>query len=492
MADPTTFPEEHVSEPLVYRRLSGFAIAAVIVAGCDALIVLFAAISGLSKGMPVLLPPWMQALALVGAGLAIAGLVHVRRSEDTVAGTKLALWGLLISALFGLSYGAYYTATYFAIRQQAYHFTQKWFRKLEEGKINSAFLDTQDPGVRQRITPEDEDAINNRFQVTSRGMPVKPPLESFREHKLVRRLVQGGPSTRITPLGVKDWGYSGGGYKVQRSYHIETDEGKFDAQVTTLGLESKMREYEGREWQIVTNGTGLEDAATVLSPQAVEVANLQYQSSQFLEEWGNELAHGDLGRAYLNTREPAERPRLAEEFTRRQGIVPLFQVATTVMAPPLSRWSLLAWIASVRPDELARQLWLPDYVAQFSRHGLLQSDKFRAADVDTQDNVLKAVRGIFRPVGPGEPHLLGLKPGFGSGYRTWKIEGQRLVLPHDCRLAIAVDGKLRYTVEATIIVESDPGPVTASRKPAWRIVSVELRHGEDVRAAPRMGGQAFN
>src|SRR5881275_2720506 len=50
MADPTTFPEEHVGEPLVYRRVSGFAIAAVIVAACYAFLVLAACISGLSKG----------------------------------------------------------------------------------------------------------------------------------------------------------------------------------------------------------------------------------------------------------------------------------------------------------------------------------------------------------------------------------------------------------------------------------------------------------
>src|SRR5436309_14018166 len=77
MADPTTFPEEHVREPLVYRRISGFAIAGLIVASCYGLIVVVACISGLSKGMPVLLSPWLQVLAVVGAGLAIAALVHV-------------------------------------------------------------------------------------------------------------------------------------------------------------------------------------------------------------------------------------------------------------------------------------------------------------------------------------------------------------------------------------------------------------------------------
>src|SRR5712692_10124582 len=185
MADSTTFPEEHVVEPLVYRRVSGFAIAAIIVACCYGLIVLFACVSGLSKGTPVLLSPWLQAVSVLGTFLGLAALVHIRRSEGTVAGGKLAVWSLLLSVFFGLSYAAYYVATYFAIRQQADNFTQRWFKRLEEGKINHAFLDTQDPAVRLRINAEDEEAIDSRFPAVGRQMMPKPPLEAFREMDIV-------------------------------------------------------------------------------------------------------------------------------------------------------------------------------------------------------------------------------------------------------------------------------------------------------------------
>jgi hypothetical protein len=83
-----------------------------------------------------------------------------------------------------------------------------------------------------------------------------------------------------------------------------------------------------------------------------------------------------------------------------------------------------------------------------------------------------------------------VKPGLGSGYKTWKIEGQRIYLPHDCKLSIAVGGQQRYSVDVVITTVSDAGPVSASRKPLWRIDSVELMHGEDVRNR-QMPGQAF-
>jgi hypothetical protein len=222
----------------------------------------------------------------------------------------------------------------------------------------------------------------------------------------------------------------------------------------------------------------------------MEIANLQQQSSQFLEDWGNKLARGQLAEAYLDTLEPAERPRLEEELQRRQRLVPFLALVTTMGVPPSARPSLLVWVATPDSDELARQLFLPGYTAQFPRHGILQLDKFREPDVDIHDHIVNALKGFFRPLRTGDPRLLGLRPSPSSGYRTWKIDGQRIRLPHDCKLAIAVDGKMRYSVDVTITVESDPGPIIASRKPAWRIISVEPMHGEDAARNPRMPGQA--
>jgi hypothetical protein len=77
--------------------------------------------------------------------------------------------------------------------------------------------------------------------------------------------------------------------------------------------------------------------------------------------------------------------------------------------------------------------------------------------------------------------MLQLKPGLSSGFQTWKMDNQgRLHLPHDCRLSIGVGGKFKYSALATITVVTDPGPVTARRKPGWQILSFELMNGEDV------------
>lgn len=477
MADPTTFPEEHVGEPLVYRHISGFAIAALIVACGYALIVLVACASGLHKWVPVLLSPWIQSLAVVGAGLSLVALLHISRSEGTVAGTKLAVWSLLISVFFGLGYGAYYVATYFAIRQQADDFTKRWLRKLEDGKINHAFLDTQDPAVRQRINPEDEDAINARFAAgMSRMMAGKTPLEAFRENKIVHLVAQGGAATRVTPLGVSDWEYAGGGYRVARTYQIETAEGVFETQITAKGSESKAREYEGREWQILSGGTQI--VREQPSELGREILGLEEQSNQFIEQWGDKLVSGRLEEAYLDTLEPTERSALAVDFARRRGAVHTLALGVS-MVKPLAACLLLAWAESPDADELARQLLLPGYAARFSHQGILRTDKFRAPDVEAKDHILKAVKAMFSPVRTGDPRLLGLKPGFGSGYYTWTIDHERLRLPHDCRLAIGVGGRFKYSALATITVESDPGPLKADRKPAWRIISVELMNGEE-------------
>jgi hypothetical protein len=488
MADPTTFPEEHVREPLIYRPISGFAIAAIIVAVSYALIVLLACIAGLSEATPVLLSPWLQVLAVIGAGLAIAAWVQIHRSEGTVAGMKLALSSLILSAFFGLGYGAYYVATYLAIRYQADTFVQGWFHKLQEGKINTAFLLTQDPAQRKNVNPEDEEGINARFPAAgmARQMLGKTPLEVFRENKVVHIVFQGGPSTRITPLGVKDWAYEAGAYRVMRTYQIDTDEGAFEAQVIVKGTQSKTREYEGRQWSITTGGLKLDHEE--VSARGKEILALNEQTNQFLEEWGNKLVSNLLEEAFLDTREPAERTRLARQYDSRRAALPVLALGITTVAP----WAganFLVLTTSPEFDELARQLLLPGYAEQFHRLAILKTDKFRAGDVEVRDQILTAVKGMFAPVRMGEPRLLALKPGYISGYQTWKVDNAgRVQLPHDCRLSIGVGGKFKYSALATITLVSDPGALTAGRKPGWRVVSVELMNGEDVARNRSMAG----
>src|SRR5262249_31648228 len=150
-----------------------------------------------------------------------------------------------------------------------------------------------------------------------------------------------------------------GGYRVQRTYEVETEEGIFEVQVTAAGSESKTREYEGRQWHIILTQTRIQNAQ--LSDRAKELQGLREQSSQFLEDWGNKLTNGQLGAAYLATRTPAERAALAQALGRRRALFPALALGASSGVPaPASE--VLVWGIAPEIDELARE-GLPDYAS---------------------------------------------------------------------------------------------------------------------------------
>jgi len=184
----------------------------------------------------------------------------------------------------------------------------------------------------------------------------------------------------------------------------------------------------------------------------------------------------------LYTREPAERSRFFAEF-RRRAIVAVVNAVGVAALNPLTMLGPL--IRAGNPDtELA------DHAADFDRKNILQMEKLRAADVDTKEQVSSALKALFAPPRTGRPQLSNFKPSSVSVYRTWKINGDRIQLPHDCKFTIETSEGKRLFADTTIIVESDPGRITASRRPNWRISSVEVRHGEDRARMPPMAGQA--
>src|SRR5216684_3189869 len=212
MAEPTTFPEEHVRELVVYRRISGFAITSLAFAVSFAVCLVMATLWGLRDRSPLLLPAFVQALPVIGAALALTAMYLIRNSEGTLAGMKLAVWGWWLSVVFGLGYGAYYGATSLAVQKQAEDFALGWLNKVKDGKFGDAFMDTQDPANRQKLKSEALDQINIQF-LMAMGMPkdgvLRPPLDVFRENPLVHLIEQGGAATQIVPLAVKSWDFKG-------------------------------------------------------------------------------------------------------------------------------------------------------------------------------------------------------------------------------------------------------------------------------------------
>src|SRR5205814_1503603 len=80
---------------------------------------------------------------------------------------------------------------------------------------------------------------------------VKGPLGQFRQHSLVRFVVQGGAETTVIPRGIRDWEYSSGGYKISEEFEVTTPSGTFLTIVIVHGKESQHKEFTGRQWSVL-------------------------------------------------------------------------------------------------------------------------------------------------------------------------------------------------------------------------------------------------
>ena len=220
---------------------------------------------GMLSHSAVLMPMWLEFIAVLGVGFSGLGIRHIRNSGGTLAGMRIAKTGLWLSLVAGLGYGSYYGATYLAIRQQADTFVLDWFDKIRKGQINRAFLMTQPPGVVKDVNPDNDSYINMRFNAPQAGpkgeAPKAGPLDLFRYNDIIRALVQGGDQTKITPLGVRSWERKEGTYSVKRVYGVETPEATFELQISARGMERADPTEKGRGWfAFLTNPRSVADS----------------------------------------------------------------------------------------------------------------------------------------------------------------------------------------------------------------------------------------
>jgi hypothetical protein len=478
MADPTTFPEETTSAPVVYRRLSGFAVASLVLAALFAVGLVMAAVLAMGNRTPLLLPVWLQTVPVIGAVLALIALFLIRQSEGTLAGGKAAIWGWWLSVVSGLGYWAYLGATYFAVNQQAERFVVAWFDKVKAGEMGSAFLDSQNPADRASINPKDEKQINDKFlrvaqAASSREGTLQMPMDLFRRNGIVRLAELAGNATEIKALGVQEWEYKQG-YHVKRLYQVTNEEGTTLVAIKTVGVESKTNEFQGRQWSIsLTTESAIR--ASHPTPLGLKLEELRSQTRKFVEAWGNKLGKGNIGGALVDTLEPAQRaPFLAADIYRLAG--------TTFAAGTLPTEGLLGdRLAGCLPAlsiELAVTMRRSELHELLKRANIIHTDKLQA---DTPETRAAALAGLDSLMGNLKSGLrfayMQIKPD--RSLKQWQYEHDRFRVVHEAVFGFMPpvgpqSVPMLYRVDGKVTVESDPGAFELNRRYEWRIVSVDL------------------
>src|SRR5262245_1172021 len=98
----STLPESGAPPGLVYRPISGLAIAGLACAVFYTGLVLFSLAIAFFQREPLLLSFWLLLLPGAGALLGFLALRQIRNSEGTRAGTLLARWSIWLSVLSGV------------------------------------------------------------------------------------------------------------------------------------------------------------------------------------------------------------------------------------------------------------------------------------------------------------------------------------------------------------------------------------------------------
>ncbi|HEV3261439.1 MAG TPA: hypothetical protein VG013_31605 [Gemmataceae bacterium] len=470
------------SEPVVYRPVSGLAIASLVIAAIYAVVIVILVVVAFASHTPLFLASWTFLLPVAAVGLAVTARQQIQRSEGTRTGTALATWALWLALMSGLGYGAFYFGTYVAVvRFEAQRFTNDFFDKLRNGKIDDAFLMTRRP--EERAGNNDMERMRMRFGM-GRG-PAKSELASFQDHDLVRVLRAGGPATTITPLGIKSWEYTEGGYQVVQTYRITTSEGMFEVVLTVRGGQG--REVKRRQWHVVWNNamrlsqkqlTPLGEAMEAW-PQMAAVFARQWLDRRNPDRWATHPDYGLLREAYLDTRERRQRAGLRKQYQQGQALLALAGITAPAAIGGAGPGPCLASVIPAVDHELGQEVCLPGY-HKFITGDLIRWDpaQFDAPNAKLKRDIPEAVRRAFR-----DPMLVMIRPV--QGQPQPKVAGEaedRLQVSVDVELGVAGERTgdhpvPKYQCRGTLVLESNPGPITVDRRPRWRVVRLDLLRG---------------
>jgi hypothetical protein len=477
MAEPTTFPEEHVAEPLVYRRLSLLAIFSFAVAVLFTLTLLLITVWALRDRTPIFIPLLLLGVPLFAAGMGGAALVAIRRSQGSLAGAVFARVGLWLSLITLLAYCAYFGATYGATLQQSNAFVLRWIQEVRRREMGKAILDTQDPRIRQTINPDDEKELNIRLSAGGQGTGAAV-IDNFLRTNIIQILNEGTDDAKIEPDSVNDWDYQKEAFRIARTYKVVTLQGVFDIKIVTVGATSRTHEWDGRQWKLSLPECSLGKAQ--MTRFGLNLNEVRNQCAKFLESWGYSLLHGDLAKTYLASLSPEQEAQRGKNYLLRLLMGGMSAGPGGLIGSPIVT---LAALGESCQTGLSRDLYLSGYRDSLGDGKLFNQEKFAVEPDDIRPVVQPLLNDIL--AGRTDDYIsqgLTLKPI--SRRATWKYQNGVLELPFDVTLAVRPKTNLpkpaAYAIDGVITVETavDLNDVPPTDL-VFRMKSLELLLAED-------------
>ncbi len=442
-----------LSGPETYRPLSPLALGGFVLAAGYAAVVAVCAAVALVHRAPLLLP-WPLFLLPVGAAvLCWIGRSRIRSSEGTQGGARLVAWGLGLSAVFGLTYAAYYAAMYLALRQQALAFAAHWMDLLRRDDFTHAYRLTISPAYR----PADDAGLREAVEIDFRDeRPGTMTFNAFRQWELVHLFAQGRDQVHVEPLGVS-WDLDRG-YTAAITYRITAPDLTCDLLVTLNGRDPRGGGAEGRQWQVDLANTTLLWESLKLTPEGERRKGAVAAAGALAATWGQQLSAGNHEDAWLLTLPRGERAAASEPSARWRKC----------SFPTLAGTALLGAAGTADRERVVSRLTFGSADLVHAEEGLFW------APARNRSALVQAVREMFsrRRVSQLSVHA-GRLP-------YWEEREGQVRVPLDGKLFVQGTTE-NYVIEVRLVLEASAAEAAASSL-AWRVAALDLVSG---RAVPR-------
>jgi hypothetical protein len=293
VAELTPIPSPSAQRPADpgYQPVSGYAVAAALVAGVFAVIAAVLLVQAVFSGRTAL---WDELLAVPVLGIILAAIArsHIRNSEGTRTGLRLATTAWWVCVLGGVAYAAYLQANSFALKRESGRYADRFFDKLKAGRVHQAFEDLLPPEERGRADANNPEAFEAAYGPAG--------FLAFKNHELVRLVVRNGSAVELEHVGVKDFGQESAGFQATHLYRLTCPEGEFDVQVKLTAAES--RKSRQPQWYIPSQPVPNISVRPVrISQYGRLLAELAQEADGYVKVWMGHLAGGRLAWAHLMT-----------------------------------------------------------------------------------------------------------------------------------------------------------------------------------------------
>jgi hypothetical protein len=450
-----------------YRPLSLLALVGFGVAVLYALLVVGGGAIALFGRIPWLMPIWTFVIPAAALVLCWAARRRIQNAEGTLSGLAFSTWGARLTVVVVLSYAAYYGVTFFAVQLQAKDCAEQFFTALKRGQPERAFLQAAGANPRDMDDKEIRNLLEVRFNTSAGPNAGMGVYTKFSQSPFVRTIEMAGDKAQIVSLGVAEWGYEQGGYRVLFRYHVTTPLVEFDMNVTTFGRDSKPGEPKGRQWQValLKGETTVIDATMKLLPAGEDVMIRGREAQTFVAGWHKKLSTESWDEVYLDTLQPDERIRQRKAWlaTRLRGTAPLAGLA------PLGLDD-----AAYRDFQAGR--------AALARGDLIRiDDKIFWTSSRERKPIIELLKQTFVPEGESK-----------SRFFLRMLPAQMpLIRQRDGSLSVLFDMTLTYMDEASqpqYVVEgyvvATAAEHQAENSSAWRIEAIEVRNGRTAPTGP--------